>query len=240
MRKPLHRSPRCLWQHLAFYCDQMQRTQITSTYCTNRVLFVSFGLHMFGFVFVFQGRLVFWVLTSQQNLDRNKHHNITASTGGHQAGAKPGARFRKAHYARHGRRRILSPPTRECRKPHVKFHRLFSKKKSPRFFRWRHFFVCQDQHIHFVCLACPNPTVLMLVSKFISIAVVDSVGGWVGSQSSNYKTEKSFANTVVLTSTCCFPKTKDDRSQANMAEATSRRAVSFGLRKYQTWTGLGP
>ena len=75
----------------------------------------------------------------------------------------------------------------------------------------------------------------MLVAKFISRAVVDSVGGWVGSQISNNKTEESFATkvVVVLTSTCCFPKTKDDKSRANMAEATSRRAVSFGLRKYQ-------
>lgn len=231
MRKPLHGSPRCLWQHLAFCCDRFQipRTQISSTYCTNRVLFVSFGLHMFGFVFGFQGPpCVLSLDFSSQNLERNKHQNITrTSTGGRQAGAKPGARLWKS------RKRQETP---------WEIPQVFLQKEIPQIFRWRHFLVCQDQHIHFACLACPNPTVLILVAKFISRAVVDSVGGWVGSQISNNKTEESFATkvVVVLTSTCCFPKTKDDKSQANMAEATSRRAVSFGLRKYQNWTGLGP
>lgn len=178
---------------------------------------------------VFKAHLVFWVLTSLGRI--SKETNIRTS---------PEHPLEDAKLVQN-----LVPDCEKAgkgRKPRGKFHRFFSKRKSPQTFRWRHFFVCQDQHIHFACLACPNPTVLILVAKFISRAVVDSVGGWVGSQISNNKTEESFATkvVVVLTSTGCFPKTKDDKSQANMAEATSRRAVSFGLRKYQNWTGLGP
>ena len=149
------------------------------------------------------------------------------SSGGRQPGAKPGARCQKVHYARHEwgswERFFTVNDCEKARKPGEKIGNHdkppwwmgnstgFSPKGNPPIspLTLLFVFVCQDQHINFICLACRNPTVLMGVSNFKSC-------DWFSRRLAQFSGFKQQNWKIMLLPNWCWlqhvfiPQTKDD------------------------------